>query len=88
MHLYVVAVDGHGEGLAVDVMWSRRDMGKWKMPRTGVPMKPVGEGKYHGELVVAVPEGADNLQVVLAFNSAPGEECIIDKLYLGKVPVK
>ena len=85
---YVVTADGHGEGLTVDVMWSRRDMSKWKMPRSGMPIKPTGAGRYHGELVVAVPEGADYLQVVLSLNPAPGEECIIDKLYLGKVPVK
>ncbi len=92
---YVIVADGHGEGLEVKVAWIRRRTdpdvwhgGQWHMSKASVPMKPAGDGKYHGEMVVTVPEGAKCLQMQIDFNTEPGGECVVDSLYIGKVPVE
>ena len=51
-------------------------------------MKPIGGGRMRGSDVIAVPEGADGLTFWVDFKPEPGQECYLDKVFIGEVPVK
>ena len=93
MH-YVVVVEGRGEGLEVNAFWQRRkgvtgNPWRWFVPGQGIALKSIGEGRVRGEAVVSVPEGVDTIAVQVKFHPEDGrEDPMVDKIFLGKVPVQ
>ena len=91
---YAVIVEGRGEGLEVNAFWQRRkgcagNPWRWFVPGQGIPLKPVGSGRVRGEAVVAVPEGVDTIAVQVKFHPEEGrEDPVVEKIFVGKVPVK
>ena len=91
---YVIAAEGVGEGICICAAW-RRTLPKerfrwhsWSDPGPQIPMKPIGGGRMRCADVVAVPEGADGLTFWVDFKPEPEQECYLDKVFIGEVPVK
>ncbi|MBR2838653.1 MAG: hypothetical protein IKE55_07720 [Kiritimatiellae bacterium] len=92
---YVIEAEGLGERLQVVIAWRRKlpegrvkYANRWFDPRRTVPMKPVGGGRQRCADVVAVPEGADTLSFEVDIMPNPGQDCYVDKVFIGEVPVK
>ena len=91
---YVIAAEGVGESICICAAW-RRTLPKerfrwhaWSDPGPMIPMKPIGGRRMRGADVIAVPEGADGLTFWVDLKPEPGQECYLDKVFIGEVPVK
>lgn len=91
---YVIVAEGFGERICVVAAWRRaKPEGRvrhanWFDPGPVLPMKPIGGGRQRCADVVAVPEGADSLTFWVDLLPEPGQDCYIDKVFIGEVPVK
>ena len=77
---YVLAVDGHGDGLNVGIWWGNR------LPTVRIALKKIDDARHRGVMVVSVPEDANGMIIDFNMRPDPGQTCAFDNFYLGIVP--